>query len=322
MHASFFLSALALLPRAFASTDIAYCASENTGSSDVVVNNYQSNGACEDTCSSYGLAILQYKKCWCSNVAPANSSTVDHDKCNSGCPGYPSDSCGSASAGVYAYLLINSKSISSTATAASISGTSTTSKSTSSSSSSTVLSSSTTPENDFLNTTANSSSQHTDAGTTTTANVALTTSANGDVKTITVAAAESTSSSGASTASGTSDKGSSGLGGGSIAGIVVGVVGGLALVGALVFLIFFYRKRARSASPVPSGDMTDRNSQASNWSRGVFPGGAGGSMNRQNTFTDNRMRNAVYPNGSRDSSVSLQDNEDYSRPVLRLANPD
>lgn len=300
MHASFFLSALALLPRAFASTDIAYCASENTGSSDVVVNNYQSNGACEDTCSSYGLAILQYKKCWCSNVAPANSSTVDHDKCNSGCPGYPSDSCGSASAGVYAYLLINSKSISSTATAASISGTSTTSKSTSSSSSST----------------------HTDAGTTTTANVALTTSANGDVKTITVAAAESTSSSGASTASGTSDKGSSGLGGGSIAGIVVGVVGGLALVGALVFLIFFYRKRARSASPVPSGDMTDRNSQASNWSRGVFPGGAGGSMNRQNTFTDNRMRNAVYPNGSRDSSVSLQDNEDYSRPVLRLANPD
>ncbi|KAJ5280404.1 Carbohydrate-binding WSC subgroup [Penicillium angulare] len=283
MHASIFLSTLALLPRALASSDLAYCATENTGTSGAVVNNYQSNGACEDTCASYGLGILQYKDCWCSNVAPANSSTVETTKCDSACPGYPSDSCGSASKGVYAYILINSKSISSTATAASIS--------------------------------------HTEAGTTTTANVALTTSANGDVKTITVAASESTSSSDATTSS-TSDKGSSGLGGGSIAGIVVGVVGGLALVGALVFLIFFYRKRARSASPVPSGDMTDRNSQASNWSRGVFPGGTGGSMNRQNTFTDNRMRNGVYPNGSRDSSVSLQDNEDYSRPVLRLANPD
>lgn len=88
-------------------------------------------------------------------------------------------------------------------------------------------------------------------------------------------------------------------------------------------MIFFYRKRARSASPIPSnGDMTEnRTSQGSSFSRGVFPqgsDGAGNGLGRQNTYTDNRMKN-VYPHGSRDSSVSLQDNEDYSRPVLRVS---
>jgi cell wall integrity and stress response component len=136
-----------------------------------------------------------------------------------------------------------------------------------------------------------------------------------------VSGSSATSGADGSTVATTSDK-SSGLSGGSIAGIVVGVIGGLALVGALVFLVFFYRKRARSSSPVPSQDMADRTSQSSSWSRGVFPGGAGGSdLGRKATFTDNRMKTntAIYPNGARDSSVSLQDNEDYSRPVLRVS---
>lgn len=66
--------------------------------------------------------------------------------------------------------------------------------------------------------------------------------------------------------------------------------------------------------------MADRTSQGSNWSRGVFPGGAS-DLGRKATFTDNRMKTstAIYPNGARDSSVSLQDNEDYSRPVLRVS---
>ena len=88
-------------------------------------------------------------------------------------------------------------------------------------------------------------------------------------------------------------------------------------------MVFFYRKRARAASPVPSNpDMADnRTSQGSSFVRGVFPQGADGNgLGRQNTYTDNRMKN-VYPQGSRDSSVSLQDNEDYSRPVLRVSGP-
>lgn len=142
------------------------------------------------------------------------------------------------------------------------------------------------------------------------------------MKTITVSAPGATSGSdgsAANTASGSK------LSGGSIAGIVIGVIGGLALIGALIFLVFFYRRRARAASPVPSQDMADRTSQGSSFVRGVFPQGhahdLSGSSARAHpqTFTDNRLKSDIYPNGRRDSSVSLQDNEDYSRPVLRVS---
>ena len=145
----------------------------------------------------------------------------------------------------------------------------------------------------------------------------------GLVKTITVPAPSGTGTQDSSSNSGGSGTGN--LSGGSIAGIVIGVLGGLALVGALIFMVFFYRKRARAASPIPStADMTEhRASQASSFSRGVFPQGAqdlsGSSLGRKHTFTDNRLKTDIYPNGPRDSSVSLQDNEDYSRPVLRVS---
>ena len=154
--------------------------------------------------------------------------------------------------------------------------------------------------------------------------MAVETNSGGEVKTITVAGSSATA--GADNASAnTSEADSSKLSGGSIAGIVIGVLGGLALVGALIFLIFFYRKRARSVSPIPSQDMTDnRTSRGSSFMRGFFPQGEGGPVPTRSgtTFTDNRMKTntVLYPNGPRDSSVSLQDNEDYSRPVLRVCN--
>lgn len=162
--------------------------------------------------------------------------------------------------------------------------------------------------------------------TTTSGNIVKeTTAAGGQVKTITVPAAGATSGLDSSSAS-TSKTGGSKLSGGSIAGIVIGVIGGLALVGALIFLVFFYRKRARAASPDPSQDMADnRTSQGSSFVRGVFPQGhvhdlAGSStLGRKQTFTDNRLKSDIYPNGPRESSASLQDNEDYSRPVLRVS---
>lgn len=157
--------------------------------------------------------------------------------------------------------------------------------------------------------------------------MAVETNSGGEVKTITVAGSSPTAGADSASAN-TSAADSSKLSGGSIAGIVIGVLGGLALVGALVFLIFFYRKRSRSVSPIPSQDMTDnRTSRGSSFMRGIFPqgeGGAGGSIPTRSgtTFTDNRMKTntVLYPNGPRDSSVSLQDNEDYSRPVLRVCN--
>ncbi|CAG8919263.1 unnamed protein product [Penicillium salamii] len=307
MRASVAVSIFALLaqPFASASSDLAFCATDNTGASySAVSDTYQSNGACLKTCANYALGVLQGKKCWCTNVAPSKTSQEDTSDCDTGCPGYPSDSCGSASKGVFAYVSITGNDVTSTA------GGSTSSTSTSSSSSSSTTSSSTEKTTD------------------TTASVAVETNSGGEVKTITVAGSSPTGAKSAS--ADTSEADNSKLSGGSIAGIVIGVLGGLALVGALIFLIFFYRKRARSVSPIPSQDMTDnRTSRGSSFMRGIFPqgeGAAGGSIPTRSgtTFTDNRMKTntVLYPNGARDSSVSLQDNEDYSRPVLRLTNPD
>jgi cell wall integrity and stress response component len=165
--------------------------------------------------------------------------------------------------------------------------------------------------------------------TTSSGSVTFETNSGGQVKTITVSDSTSTSGADAGADSASADASAAGgskLSGGSIAGVVIGVLGGLALIGALVFMIFFYRKRARSVSPIPSQDMADnRGSRGSSfgWPQGADADAGGAVPGRSATFTDRRMKpNAVlYPNGPRDSSVSLQDNEDYSRPVLRVCRP-
>jgi cell wall integrity and stress response component len=64
---------------------------------------YQSNGACQDTCSSnYAFAVIQGQSCWCSNYAPGYS--VNTLNCRDPCPGYPTEWCGSSSSGLYAYF--------------------------------------------------------------------------------------------------------------------------------------------------------------------------------------------------------------------------
>ncbi|CAG8192284.1 unnamed protein product [Penicillium nalgiovense] len=291
---------------------------------------FQSNGACRTTCAKYALGIIQGKTCWCSNVAPSKGSQSDTSDCDSSCPGYPADSCGSASKGVFAYLSIIGNDVTSTA-GGSTSTTSSTSTTTSTSESTSVQPTTVTvtASGSSISTSPTSTSSD-DKTTTTSSSVSLETNSGGQVKTITVAATSETA--GADSASANTGPVGNKLSGGSIAGIVIGVLGGIALVGALIFLIFFYRKRARSASPIPSQDMTeDRTSRGSSFMGGFFPrgngeGGAGGPIPARSgtTFTDRRMKTntVLYPNGARDSSVSLQDNEDYSRPVLRLTNPD
>lgn len=105
-------------------------------SSSLVTDTFQSNGACQTTCKNYALGVLQGKRCWCTNVAPAKSSLADDTSdCDTGCPGYPSDSCGSASKAVYAYVAVSGNDVTSTA------GGSTSSSTTSSTSSSVSTSS-------------------------------------------------------------------------------------------------------------------------------------------------------------------------------------
>ena len=103
---------------------ITYCSSQNTGSSfaagmfrlvsclvyhganSVVVDaQFQSDGACQQTClGSYAFAILQGSDCWCSNYIPAE--TVPPSSCNEQCPGFPNDTCGNSAEGLFGYIAL------------------------------------------------------------------------------------------------------------------------------------------------------------------------------------------------------------------------
>ncbi|KAL8993232.1 MAG: hypothetical protein Q9169_006499 [Polycauliona sp. 2 TL-2023] len=71
------------------------CASFNTGAdSDAVTYDYQSAGRCFDSCKAqYAFAIVKGKSCWCSDYAPADTTSLG--SCDSPCPGYPYEQCGS-----------------------------------------------------------------------------------------------------------------------------------------------------------------------------------------------------------------------------------
>ena len=177
-----------------------------------------------------------------------------------------------------------------------------------------------------------SSSSETTAATTTGESVAVTTDS-GVVKTVTIpAATKATSTSAADNLSSAKSSDNSGMSSGTIAGVVVGSVGGALAILALIFVLFFAKRKSRSNSPDPSVQsilLDGRQSKGSQMSfmKGMFSDNhshtlsAGSAASRLPTFTDNRMKTdtVLYANGRRDSDVSLQDNEDYSRPVLRVS---
>ncbi|KAF2215344.1 hypothetical protein CERZMDRAFT_56923 [Cercospora zeae-maydis SCOH1-5] len=104
-RAALLFSAVSVL----AQSDLAQqlCSSDNTGSDfDVVFNIYQSNGACHDTCmAEYAFAVVQFQQCWCTNVAPGDTTSVSD--CSEDCPGYPAEKCGNTARGLYGYIALN-----------------------------------------------------------------------------------------------------------------------------------------------------------------------------------------------------------------------
>ena len=67
-------------------------------------NHYNSNGACQTACSGFAFAVVQDQNCWCSNYAPAYTTSVG--SCSETCPGYPYENCGSASSGLFGYVAL------------------------------------------------------------------------------------------------------------------------------------------------------------------------------------------------------------------------
>ncbi|EME45310.1 hypothetical protein DOTSEDRAFT_43682 [Dothistroma septosporum NZE10] len=104
------------------SADQQYCSSQNTGSSNSQGTNiYMSNGLCSDDCrSQYAFAIVSYQSCYCSDYVPSDQESTS--SCNQDCPGYPAEQCGNANSGLYGYIALD-KAPSGTAGAATASST-------------------------------------------------------------------------------------------------------------------------------------------------------------------------------------------------------
>ena len=67
-------------------------------------NHFNSNGACQTVCSGFAFAVVQDQNCWCSNYAPADTTSTSD--CSETCPGYPYENCGSASADLFGYVAL------------------------------------------------------------------------------------------------------------------------------------------------------------------------------------------------------------------------
>jgi cell wall integrity and stress response component len=138
---------------------------------------------------------------------------------------------------------------------------------------------------------------------------------------------------------------------GAIAGIVIGVVGGLAIIAAAVWFCFFRRRKEDEGpnnglgSPIRGGGSPGRMATpnsgevSENRYAGTTGGSVAGTWDSQNKRRSHLMpvdprldpfATGIYPdqNRSRESFNSLQDNQDYSRRVhqpprvLRAMNPD
>ncbi|TQV92809.1 ER membrane protein Wsc4 [Cordyceps javanica] len=302
------LLALAALSRHASGLDINICADFNTASGSSNTSNLQSNGLCSDYCrGKYVFAITAQENCWCSNDAPAKANVLDNAACDFPCLGYPFEFCGSKDNKDYGYISLGPKP----------SGTKGSGDGGSSSASTTAASSS-------------SSSKPTQSKSSSLSTVTV----DGTVTTIIVAPT--------TTGDTSQDKrpvssGSSGLGGGAIAGIVIGAVAGIALIGLLIF--FLLRRRKQNADDEfrddPSVRGSSRGRMGSHQQDLSIAGSAaspGSSGNRNSMLqVDPRMdpfKQGLYlRNGSAESVNTLRDEHDYSRriqqpKVLRATNPD
>ncbi|EFE45135.1 ER membrane protein Wsc4, putative [Trichophyton verrucosum HKI 0517] len=201
-------------------------------------------------------------------------------------------------------------------------------------------SSSSSSSSSFSSTSSSSSTKTskttTSPASTTTDPTASITTVEGRVTTITVPNAP------AQTHPPASNEGSS-LSGGAIAGIIIGTLAVFAIFTGIILWLFCFRRRQQAKiddsyrspfheSPVPQPIFENTLSSRVPAMR-VAPvangngttAGSRGSTARLSipAFTDHRMKKdaLVYSHGGRHSNVSLQDNQDYSRPVLRVSRP-
>ncbi|KAI0436336.1 hypothetical protein F4803DRAFT_572587 [Xylaria telfairii] len=327
------IMALAVGPQLVHSLDIEYCSSLNTGSTPTNSSIWQSNGLCHDFCvdQSFAFAVLQQFDCWCSNYIPVMSSQVGTGECNNICPGWKEDTCGGGD-DLYGYIALGltpSGTADASSTSTPTGQTSTTTVETSSTTTS-VVHSTATSTSTTSSTLPGSNTRTTNTADPTTSVRTVTAGGTVTLETVTVTPTPGPGSGADKSSS------SSGPSSGAIAGIVIGI---LAVVGILAGLaIFFYlrrRKRQREEELMSrphshlSGSIgvmsTPTTTMASVWDGENTSTGRRSSRlmphdPRMDPFATNIY--SRFENKSRESINTLQDNQDYSRKVLRTTNPD
>lgn len=270
---------------------------------------YQSSSYCYNNCTDYQYIYIQNVNCYCTNTKPTNQGT-----CSFPCPGFGTDICGGSNA--YSYwenlLYIGSGDISSSSSSSKLS------TKTSSSQSSTSSTTATTSVSETTSKATTTSTELSHDVTTSSAPPQFETVTNSAKETvfITKSGAASSSATASQSAAPIEDTKSGGISGGAIAGIVVGVFGGIA---ALVAILIFWRRRnnqsAYTASRSPNHFVDPFGARAEDkMAFGHAPPDAFMAI-------DQRL-NPVMLGERRLSEGSIADERDYSRKILRVANPD
>ncbi|KAF8467416.1 hypothetical protein BDZ91DRAFT_146326 [Kalaharituber pfeilii] len=85
-----------------------YCSEQNTGADHFVEwNEWQTLGLCHDKCSKFAFGIVRGYECWCSDYVPHPSQR--RDDCNVQCPQYDQEDCGNPQSGSFGYIETNRK---------------------------------------------------------------------------------------------------------------------------------------------------------------------------------------------------------------------
>ncbi|KAK9464490.1 hypothetical protein V1512DRAFT_288215 [Lipomyces arxii] len=303
---------------------------------------WQSSSYCTSQCTDAGASVLGLTlggDCWCGNAIPDHE--VDSSYCNTPCFGWNAEPCGGT--GYFTVFLTGvgtvenpealtggdsssaSSSASSVSSAASsvqastrrthtsFSAAASTSDSVSSTTSSSELTTSTTTTSSSTTSTSTSQADST-VYATTEATITLSASSTAVASPVQTSPVQTVSASDSNTST------KSGIGGGAIAGIVIGVIVGLAAIGALAFFIIRHRRardndegwvdyRGKRTAPSYNAPPLPQEKLSSN------------SVNSGRVaIVDQRLNPVMMDRRMSDGSVS--DEQDYSRKILRVVNMD
>ncbi|OQO01615.1 hypothetical protein B0A48_12651 [Cryoendolithus antarcticus] len=250
---------------------------------------YQTSGYCQPICVKQGQAVLGLSggsDCWCGDMLPSPGTKVGDEMCSTPCNGYDKENCGGNN---YWSVYLSGT----TNNVASFGG---------DSSSSSGTTSSTTPSSTPPATTPPPTSSSAEPSV-------ITSVAPGTTVVVTQAPAQTGTASATPTSAPASKPNVAGI----AAGVVVGVIAIAAIcIGA--FLLMRRRKRRQAEDEYKRATQVNAFMGRSG-NEGKAPGTAYSNM------SDQRL-DAEAAAGRRNSSGSIADNQDYSRKILRVANPD